>query len=380
MGKKKEITALLLGSILVSAFSTVESYGQEKHLKDAFAGKFYIGTALSQGQITGRDTASIRVVKENFSAIVPENCMKSESIQPQEGVFNFDLADQFVDFGEKNGLFVTGHTLIWHSQVPSWFFKDKEGNEVSKEVLIERMKKHITTLVGRYKGRVKGWDVVNEAIEDDGSYRKSKFYNIVGEDFIKLAFQFAHEADPSAQLYYNDYSMANPGKRKGVVAMVKKLKEQGVQIDGIGMQCHIGLDYPSLSDFEASMEAFAALGVKVMITEMDLTVLPSPSQRVGADVSASFEYQQKQNPYTNGLPDSVNVIFEKRYSDFFHLFLKHQDFVTRVTVWGVNDAMSWRNGWPVRGRTDYPLLFDRNNKAKPVVKILIDQANNFSNK
>lgn len=379
MGKKK-ITALLLGSILVSAFSTVESYGQKIHLKDAFAGKFYIGTALNQSQITGRDTASIRVVKENFSAIVAENCMKSESIQPQEGTFNFDLADQFVDFGEKNGLFVTGHTLIWHSQVPSWFFKDSEGKEVSKEVLIERMKKHITTLVGRYKGRVKGWDVVNEAIEDDGSYRKSRFYNILGEDFIKLAFQFAHEADPSAELYYNDYSMANPGKRKGVVAMVKKLKEQGVKIDGVGMQCHIGLDYPTLSDFEASMEAFAAQGVKVMITEMDLTVLPSPSQRVGADVSANFEYQQKQNPYTKGLPDSVNVIFEKRYSDFFHLFLKHQDYVTRVTVWGVNDGMSWRNGWPVRGRTDYPLLFDRANKPKPIVSKLIEQAANYSKK
>lgn len=378
MMEKKRIATLMLGSILLSALSTGESYGQEKRMKDAYAGKFYIGTALNQGQITGRDTASIRVVKENFSAIVAENCMKIESIQPQEGVFDFDLADQFVEFGEKNGLFITGHTLMWHSQVPAWFFKDSQGNEVTREVLIERMKKHITTLVTRYKGRVKGWDVVNEAIEDDGSYRKSRFFKILGEDFIKLAFQFAHEADPSVELYYNDYSMANAGKRKGVVAMVKMLKDAGLRIDAVGMQCHIGLDYPSLTEFEASMEAFAAAGVKVMITEMDLTVLPTPNQRVGADVSANFEYQQKQNPYAKGLPDSVNVIFEKRYSDFFNLFLKHDEYVTRVTVWGVNDEMSWRNGWPVRGRTDYPLLFDRANKPKPVVSKLIKLAANYS--
>jgi endo-1,4-beta-xylanase len=374
MKKNKLIKIMLLAILLLSTFNLAIIAGQQPKLKDALHGKFYIGTALNSNQITEKDTGSVRVIKEQFNAIVAENCMKSGPLQPKEGVFDFTLADKFVEFGEKNNKFITGHTLVWHAQAPSWFFKDSLGKNVSREVLIERMKKHITTVVSRYKGRVKGWDVVNEALNDDGSYRKSKFYDIIGEDFIKLAFQFAHEADPSVELYYNDYSLANPEKRKGVVAMVKKLKEQGVKIDAIGEQCHVGLDYPDIKDFEESIVAFAALGVKVMITEMEISVLPMPDWKVGADVSANFEYQKKMNPYTNGLPDSVNVSFEKRYLDFFKLFLKHKDVISRVTLWGVNDALSWKNHWPVRGRTDYPLLFDRNNQAKPVVKKIIEEA------
>lgn len=363
--KKPIITLSAMLVLSAAAFS-------QTSLKDAYKGKFYIGTALNTPQITGEDTASVRVIKENFSAIVAENCMKSGPMQPKEGVFEFSLADQFVDFGLKNDLFVTGHCLVWHSQTPRWFFSDSLGNEVSREVLIQRMKTHIYTVVGRYKGKVKGWDVVNEAIEDDGSFRKSRYFKILGEDFIKYAFQFAHEADPDAELYYNDYSMALPGKRAGVVAMVKKLQQQGVKIDGIGMQCHVGLDYPALEEFEASMKAFGSLGVKVLITEMDISVLPSPDSNVGADIATNFEYKEKLNPYTNGLPDSARVALENRYIDFFKLFLKYDDYVTRVTVWGVNDANSWKNGFPVRGRTDYPLLFDRNNQPKSVVPLLVN--------
>jgi endo-1,4-beta-xylanase len=355
-------------------FKPVETAFQNETLKNAFAGKFYIGTALNEFQISGKDTAALRVVKEQFSAIVPENCMKSGRIQPKEGVFNFSFPDQFVELGEQNHLFMTGHCLIWHSQAPRWFFTDSVGNDVSREVLIGRMKKHISTVVGRYKGKLKGWDVVNEAIEGDGSYRKSKFYQIVGEDFIKLAFQFAHEADPEAELYYNDYGMADPGRREGVVAMVKKLKAEGVKIDGIGMQCHMGLDQPEISEFEKSMEAFAALGVKVMITEMDISVLPPPRRNLGADVSTNFEYQKKLNPYTEGIPDSVDTAFEQRYLDFFKLFLNHKDVISRVTLWGISDRNSWKNNWPVWGRTDYPLLFDRKYQAKPVVQKIIAEA------
>jgi endo-1,4-beta-xylanase len=217
-------------------------------------------------------------------------------------------------------------------------------------------------------------NVVNEAIVDDGSFRKSKFYEIIGEDFIKLAFQFAHEADPDAELYYNDYSMAVPGKRNGVVKMVQKLQEQGVKIDAIGMQGHIGLDYPEVQEFENSIKAYSDLGVKVMVTELDLSVLPMPDWGAGAEISKDYEYQKELNPYTEGLPDSVNVLFEKRYLDFFNLFLKHQDVISRVTLWGVNDNNSWKNNWPVRGRTDYPLLFDRNNEPKPVVDKIIQEA------
>ncbi|MFO7999799.1 MAG: endo-1,4-beta-xylanase [Marinilabilia sp.] len=255
-----------------------------------------------------------------------------------------------------------------------WFFKDSKGDEVSREVLIQRMEDHIKTVVGRYKGRIDGWDVVNEAILDDGTYRKSKFYEIIGKEYIKLAFQFAHEADPETELYYNDYSMAGKGKREGVVKMVKDLQNQGVKIDGIGMQGHVGRKYPTIKEFEKSIKAFSDLGVKVMITEMDLSVLPMPDPSDGAEISANYEYDKELNPYTEGLPDSVNTKFEKRYLDFFKLFLKHQDVISRVTTWGVNDGNSWKNNWPVRGRTDYPLLFDRKNDPKPVVQKIIKEA------
>lgn len=346
----------------------------EKNLAEAYEGKFYVGTALNGFQISGRDTASIEIIKKHFNAIVAENVMKSGPMQPREGEFNFEQADKFVEFGMENNKFITGHCLIWHSQAPRWFFTDSTGNQVTPDVLIERMRNHIYTVVGRYKGKVKGWDVVNEAVLDDGSYRNSQFYQILGDDFIKLAFQYAHEADPDAELYYNDFSMSQPGKRKGVVAMVKKLQDQGVKIDGIGMQTHVGLDYPTLEEFEASMEAFGALGVNVMITEMDVSVLPMPDWSRGAEISTNFEYREQLNPYTEGLPDSVRIAFDERYVDFFNLFLKHQDYVSRVTLWGVNDGMSWKNGFPVRGRTDYPLLFDRNNEPKSAVGKLIELA------
>jgi len=377
MKKNYLIAVLIMEALLLSAFELIKLEAPLPKLKEALAGKFYIGTALNAEQITGKDTASARVVKEQFSAIVAENCMKSGPIHPKENVYNFTLPDQFVDFGIKNKLFITGHCLVWHSQAPEWMFRDSLDKDVTREVLIRRMKEHIGMVVGRYKGKVKGWDVVNEGIEDDGTFRKTKYYEIIGEDYIRLAFQFAHEADPEAELYYNDYSMANPGRRDGVVAMVKKLKAQGIKIDGIGMQCHIGLDYPDINEFEKSVEAFAALGVKVMITEMDISVLSMPDKNVGAEISRSYEYQKKMNPYIEGLPDSINTAFEKRYLDFFKLFLKHKDVISRVTTWGVNDGQSWKNNWPMRGRTDYPLLFDRKNQPKPVVNMIIEEARKY---
>lgn len=370
--KSFKLFAIALISVLLVNCGTVDQ--KSPTLKDAFDGKFYIGTALNTDQILGVNTGAVRVVKTHFNSITAENIMKSEIIQPTEGEFDFDLADKFVEFGEKNGMKVIGHTLVWHSQAPKWFFVDEQGNDVSPEVLKERMKTHITTFVSRYKGRVKGWDVVNECINDDGSWRNSKFYQILGEDFVRYAFEFAHEADPDAELYYNDYSMANPGRRQGVINMVKNLQEQGVRIDGIGMQGHLNMDYPSIDEFEKSLLAFADLGVQIMITELDLSVLPSPRRDVGANVASTFEYQKEINPYADGLPADVQEKQFQRYADFFRLFLKHQDKIDRVTLWGVNDAQSWKNDWPVNGRTDYTLLFDRNNNPKPVVETIIKEA------
>lgn len=366
---------LVLAALQLIACNGPQQANKET-LKDAFAGKFYIGTALNEWQITGRDTASIDVVKEHFNAIVAENCMKSAEIQPEEGVFDFSLADKFVDFGEQHNMFITGHCLIWHSQAPRWFFTDSLGNDVTREVLIGRMKTHIETVVGRYKGRIKGWDVVNEAIVEDGSFRESKFYQIVGEDFIKLAFQFAHEADPDAELYYNDYNEWYPGRRDAIVAMIKKFKADGLRIDGIGMQGHIGMSGPSIEEYEEAIMAYANEGMKVMVTELDMSILPNPSfGDLGADISTNFEYRKEINPYEDGIvPLEKQNEWDSRMVEFFNLFLKHSDDITRVTLWGVNDRISWKNNFPVRGRTDYPLLFDRENQPKSIVGKLIDLA------
>ena len=343
-------------------------------LKDALKDKFLIGVAVNVNQTSGKNKEVEELIGQQFSAIVPENCMKCQEIHPEEDRYNFIQADKFIEFGKKNNLCMTGHTLIWHSQLAPWFCVDKDGKNVSPEVLKKRMKDHITTIVKRYKGDIKGWDVVNEAIEDDGSYRKSKFYEILGEEFIPQAFQYAYEADPDVELYYNDYSMANPGRRKGVLQLIKKLKDRGIRIDAIGMQGHINMHYPDLNEFEKSMLAFADAGVKVMITEFDLTVLPTPRRNIGAEVSANFEYDKEMNPYPNGLPENMAQAWTKRIHDFFRLFLKHQDIVTRVTLWGVTDKDSWLNNWPMRGRTDYPLLFDRQYQPKPVVDLIIEDA------
>lgn len=372
MRNKKTVLAGLL-AIVVAACGAQTAVKKEATLKDALGDKFLIGTALNTRQSSGQDTNAVKVVKKHFNAIVAENCMKSEVLQPEEGRYDFRQADEFVKFGEDNGMTVTGHCLIWHSQCPRWFLVDKDGKNVSAEVLKQRMKEHITTVVSRYKGRIFGWDVVNEAIMEDGSYRKSKFYEILGEEFIPLAFQYAHEADPDAEFYYNDYNMHEPGKRATVVKLVNDLKKRGLRIDAVGMQGHVGMDYPDLSEFEASMEAYAATGAKVMITEFDMSALPTISR--SANVADRVDFEKKTlNPYPNGLPDSVSVEWNARMETFMNLFIKHADYVTRVTAWGVSDRDSWKNNFPMRGRTDYPLFFDREYRPKPFVRKLIDGA------
>ncbi|WP_373758822.1 endo-1,4-beta-xylanase [Bacteroides heparinolyticus] len=372
MRNKKTVLAGLL-AIVVTACGAQTAVKKEATLKDALGDKFLIGTALNTRQSSGQDTNAVKVVKKHFNAIVAENCMKSEVLQPEEGRYDFRQADEFVKFGEDNGMTVTGHCLIWHSQCPRWFLVDKDGKNVSAEVLKQRMKEHITTVVSRYKGRILGWDVVNEAIMEDGSYRKSKFYEILGEEFVPLAFQYAHEADPDAELYYNDYNMHEPGKRATVVKLVNDLKKRGLRIDAVGMQGHVGMDYPDLSEFEASMEAYAATGAKVMITEFDMSALPTISR--SANVADRVDFEKKTlNPYPDGLPDSVSLEWNARMETFMNLFIKHADYVTRVTAWGVSDRDSWKNNFPMRGRTDYPLFFDREYRPKPFVQKLIGGA------
>ena len=369
----KHITsALLIAAFVAACGNQKATVVEEPSLKDAVGDKFLMGVALNVNQSSGVDTSSIKLVKQHFNSIVAENCMKCEVIHPEEDRYDFTLADQFVSFGEKNGMAVIGHCLIWHSQLAPWFCVDEKGNNVTPEVLKQRMKDHITTIVTRYKGRIKGWDVVNEAILEDGSYRKSKFYEILGEEFIPLAFQYAHEADPDAELYYNDYAMNMPGKREGVVKLVSSLKEKGIRIDAVGMQGHMGMDYPDINEFEQSIVAFAGTGVKVMVTEWDMSALPTVKQ--SANISDTVAYQKMLNPYPETLPDSVSKAWNNRMKQFFGLFEKHADVISRVTAWGVSDGDSWKNDFPVKGRHDYPLLFDRNYQPKPFVKEIMAES------
>ena len=365
----------VLSLVIIGCTRTIKtSETNEPVLKEVFENKFLIGAALNADQIWEKDTLAVEIINRQFNAIVAENCMKSMYLQPQEGEFYFNDADKFVEFGVRNRMFITGHCLIWHSQAPGWFFTDDQGNDVSKEILIERMKNHITTIVSRYKGIIKGWDVVNEAFLDDGSWRDTQFYKIIGEDYIPLAFRFANEADPDAELYYNDYNEWHTGKREAIVKMIKQLKEEGLRIDAIGMQGHIGMDYPDLEEYRTAINAYTDAGVKVMITELELSALPSPRLNIGADVSDAEAYRNEMNPYTAGLPDSVAVAWTKRMAAFFNLFIDNKDKIKRITLWGVTDANSWKNDFPIHGRTDYPLLFDREYKAKPIVKEIIDIA------
>ncbi|HLQ70440.1 MAG TPA: endo-1,4-beta-xylanase [Bacillota bacterium] len=374
----RKINTIILAGIATltvactSTNSQIQNKSEEVIFKEAYADYFHIGTALNLEQIWQRDAEAAKIVKQHFNSIVAENCMKSKFIQPREGEFYFDDADRFVEFGEKNDMHIVGHTLIWHSQAPDWFFTDKEGNDVSRDVLIERMRNHIHTIVSRYKGRVHGWDVVNEAILDNGEYRKSKFYEIIGEDFIPLAFQFAQEADPEAELYYNDYSTAIQAKRKKIIQIVKKMLDTGHQVDAIGMQQHNGLSHPSLAEVEKTIIGFASLGVKVMVTEMDISVLPYAKVDAGAELTDTALYNKTLDPYQEGLPEEKMEELGDRYVDFFSLYVKHQDKISRVTLWGVGDGDSWKNDWPIEGRTDYPLLFDRNYYPKPFFRDIID--------
>jgi endo-1,4-beta-xylanase len=369
-------TLLVLALIPALFPLKAQDQGAVKGLKDEFRNNFLIGTCLNTIQLLGRDPKALDFTAQHFNTITAEDVMKWERIHPKPGIYNFAVPDTLVAFGLKNNMFVVGHCLVWHSQVPDWVFKDSLGNLLTRDALLARLKDHIFTVVGRYKGKVKGWDVVNEAIGDDGQMRPSRWYKIIGEDYVQKAFEYAHEADPQAELYYNDYNIELPGKRAGVEKLIKSLQEKGVKVDAIGIQGHWHLDSPDLKVIDESFTAYAALGCKVMITEFEVNVIPEPNI-VGAEISQQGAYNEKLNPYKNGFPDSMQVVLAKRYADLFDLFMKHDDALTRVTFWGLHDGYSWKNNWPIRGRSNYPLLFDRNYQKKPAYDAVVEVAKKY---
>ena len=345
-------------------------------LKDVFRDDFYIGAALSLNQISGNEPASTTLVAKQFNSITPENILKWEEVHPEPDRYNFEPADQYVAFGQKNRMHVVGHTLVWFSQTPDWVFRDEAGKPLSREALLGRMRDHIFTVVGRYQGRIQGWDVVNEAVASDGSFRQCPWLEIVGEDYVRKAFEYAHQADPDAQLYYNDYDLEKPAKCEAVVRLLRELQSQGCRLDGVGIQGHWFLDYPSLEQLETSILTLAESGVKVMVTEMDIGVLPfyPVDSRVVDLASFDPETQRKYNPYPDGLPDSVQKDLADRYGELFSLFHKHRHKISRVTFWAVHDGQSWRNYVPIRGRIDHPMLFDRCGKPKPAFDAVVKTA------
>jgi endo-1,4-beta-xylanase len=337
-------------------------------LKQTFKNDFLVGTALSAPQIEGRDTGAARLVPQQFNAATPENIMKAEIIHPGWDKYNFDPADKLVEYAKKNGIQVTAHTLIWHSQTPAFLRGIKDADSI-KQYFVN----HINTVAGRYDGKVYSWDVVNEALNEDGTLRNSVFLKNLGDDYIVEAFRLAQKAAPHTKLYYNDYNIEQPKKRAGAIAIIKKIQAAGVRIDGVGIQGHWHVDNVPMQEIEQSLKEFSALGIQVAFTELDLSVLPNPRGRANsADISQTAEYNAQINPYTKGLPDSMQQKLATSYANLFNLFLKYKDNISRVTFWGVNDGQSWLNGFPVPGRTNYPLLFDRQFSPKPAFYKVIE--------
>lgn len=372
------LTLVLLWSCSSPETST-STVAPTSTLKDAYKDAFKMGVAVNHAVVSGRDTASQEITLRHFNTITIENAMKAGPINPEPGVFRFEQADAFVEFGEQHDLFIVGHTLVWHNQTPAWFFQDEEGNPNTSEAQIERMRQHIETVAGRYAGRVHAWDVVNEVIDNDGSYRPTTWVQSVGngDTLVKMAFKFAAEYAPDTELYYNDFNAWRPTKRDGIARMVRMLQKEGVRIDGVGIQGHWGLNFPKTEYIQAAIDTFAALGVKVMITELDVDVLPltREGQIIGTGMShPQFqleEFKTYLDPYRDGLPTEVEKALTDRYAELFGIFYAKRDKIDRVTLWGVHDGMSWKNGYPIPQRTNYPLLFDRNHEAKPALNAVI---------
>ncbi len=343
--------------------SFIKKTDKKVSLKNSFKNYFLIGAAINAAQIEEKEPNAAILIPQQFNSITPENIMKCEVIHPQWDKYNFDLADKYVAYGKKNKMFIVGHTLVWHSQLSPFI-----NNIQSSDSLMMFMTNHINTVAGRYAGKVNSWDVVNEALNEDGTLRKSIFLEKLGEDYLRKAFELAAKADPKAELYYNDYNIEQPKKRAGAIKLIKKIQASGTKIDGVGIQAHWSINGPPLQDIENSIIEFSALGLKISFTELDLTVLPNPWDLKGADVNQNFEGSPFMNPYPNGLPDSLQRKLAKDYEDLFKLFIKYKNKIERVTFWGVNDGQSWLNGWPIKGRTNYPLLFDSNFKPKLAYK------------
>lgn len=348
--------------ILLAGISLPAQESAENHpgLKDYYRDYFTVGVSVGPRNFLGPD--STLIIRE-FAGITAENIMKMGPIHPAADQYNWQFADQMLDFAERHHLMVRGHTLCWHNQVGDWMFEDEQGETVSKEVLLQRLKEHIFAVAGRYKGRIYAWDVVNEAISDapDEFYRNSKWYQICGEDFIFKAFEYAHEAAPEALLFYNDYSAIGERKRSKIIELIRKLQARDIPIHGVGIQGHWSVFGPTEADLRAALDAYAALGVTVQVTELDVSVYPSESGRRSKrpDEDDTFTPEREQQQI-------------EQYRMIFDVFRDYREVISAVTFWNVTDRHSWLDNFPVRGRKNYPLLFDQEGKRKQAYDAVIE--------
>ena len=362
--KKIAISFIVILSLFScgNSIKIIDSNEQKVSLSQKFQKHFLVGAAINEGQILQKDQPSASIIKKEFNTISPENVMKWMFVQPKPNEFYFDHTDKYVQFGFDNKMHIVGHALIWHSQIANFMNSIKDSTK-----MIQHVTNHISTLVNRYKGKIDTWDVVNEALNEDGTLRESIFLKVLGENYLETVYKMAEKYDSNADLAYNDYNLCKPKKRAGAIKLIKLLQSSRAKINSLGIQAHWQLTSPTLEEIETSILAFSELGVKVMFTELDISVLPNPWELSGAEVTQNFkkfEGDKKMNPFPENLPDSVKEKLAKRYENIFKLFVKHKDKISRVTFWGVTDKFSWLNDWPIKGRTNYPLLFDRNYKEK----------------
>lgn len=349
------VSGVVIFSYCSSSKLSQSSPNQVKGLKDYYKDYFLMGVAVTPRQLQGEDSA---LIVNHFNSVTAENAMKMGPIHPMEKEYYWKDADAIADFAKKHGLKMRGHTLLWHAQAPGWMFKDADGKDVSKEVLSQRLKEHITTVVNRYKDRIYGWDVVNEAIDDNDTvfYRKTQWLKIFGsEEFIAKAFEYAHAADPKAVLFYNDYNTENPKKREKIYQMVKKLKESGIPIHGVGLQGHWSINNPSREELEKSIQMFSSLGLQVQVTELDVSVY-------GGRQGGQLIQGQRRDTTTIFTPEMEEPQREK-YKMVFDVFRQYKEKITGITFWNLSDRYTWLDG---RGRKNYPLLFDINRQPKKV--------------
>ncbi len=335
-------------------------------LKDAFKEAFVMGTALPDG---GLSAAEWELLTTQFAAVTPENGMKPAALQPEEGRFRWQEADAMVAESVRRGLRVNGHVLIWHEQCPDWFFRRGEA-DAPRDLVLKRLRDHVAAVAGRYAGQMQSWDVVNEALADgEGFLRDSLWSRSLGEDYVIEAFRAARLADPAAELCYNDYNIESPPKRDKATRLLRLLKEHEALPDAIGIQGHWLLGQVPFDDIETAILAFHAEGVKVMITELDIDVVPRNTQ--GADISARSD--NSTNPFPGSLPPEMEERLARDYARLFTLFAKHRDKISRVTLWGLHDGRSWLNHWP-SARTNHALLWDRQLQPKKALNAILQSA------